>query len=150
VHEGVALRRAHLFAGPRAVPDAPRRPKGEGKFERISWDEALDTIAARLKPIAARDPQAILPYSYCGTMGLVQGEAMSMRFFNKLGASLLDRTICATAGATGYKYTLGGSIGTDIEQFQDAKLILIWGGNPIASNLHFWMRAQEAKRRGAN
>jgi anaerobic selenocysteine-containing dehydrogenase len=72
-----------------------------------------------------------------------------MRFFNKLGASFLDRTVCATAGFTGYKYTIGGSIGTDIEQFQDAKLILIWGGNPIASNLHFWMRAQEAKRRGA-
>jgi anaerobic selenocysteine-containing dehydrogenase len=123
--------------------------KGEGRFERISWEQALDEIAARLQPIAARDPEAILPYSYCGTMGLVQGEAMSMRFFNKLGASLLDRTICATAGFTGYKYTVGASIGTDMEQFQDAKLIIIWGGNPIASNLHFWMRAQEAKRRGA-
>jgi anaerobic selenocysteine-containing dehydrogenase len=123
--------------------------KGEGKFEPISWQQALEEIAARLKPIAARDPQAILPYSYCGTMGLVQGEAMAMRFFNKLGASFLDRTVCATAGFTGYKYTIGASIGTDIEQFQDAKLILIWGGNPIASNLHFWMRVQEAKRRGA-
>ncbi|MGZ5200877.1 MAG: molybdopterin-containing oxidoreductase family protein [Telluria sp.] len=123
--------------------------KGEGKFERISWDEALDEIATRLHGIAARDPQGILPYSYCGTMGLVQGESMSSRFFNKLGASLLDRTICATAGATGYKYTIGGSIGTDLEHFQDAKLILIWGGNPIASNLHFWTRAQEAKRHGA-
>jgi anaerobic selenocysteine-containing dehydrogenase len=123
--------------------------KGEGKFERISWDEALDEIAARLQPIAARDPQGILPYSYCGTMGLVQGEAMALRFFHKLGASLLERTICATAGATGYKYTIGGSIGTDLEHFQDAKLILIWGGNPIASNLHFWTRAQEAKRHGA-
>ena len=123
--------------------------KGEGRFEPISWDQALDEIASRLKPIAARDPQAILPYSYCGTMGLVQGEAMAMRFFHKLGASFLDRTVCATAGFTGYKYTIGGSIGTDIEQFQDAKLIVIWGGNPIASNLHFWMRVQEAKRRGA-
>jgi anaerobic selenocysteine-containing dehydrogenase len=123
--------------------------KGEGKFEPISWEQAIDEIAARLKPIAERDPQAILPYSYCGTMGLVQGEAMAMRFFNKLGASFLDRTVCATAGSTGYKYTIGGSVGTDIEQFQDAKLILIWGGNPIASNLHFWMRVQEAKRRGA-
>jgi anaerobic selenocysteine-containing dehydrogenase len=123
--------------------------KGEGKFERISWDEALDEIAARLGAIAGRNPQAILPYSYCGTMGLVQGESMSLRFFNKLGASLLDRTICATAGFTGYKYTIGGSIGTDLEHFQDARLIIIWGGNPIASNLHFWMRAQEAKRRGA-
>ena len=123
--------------------------KGEGKFERISWDEALDTIAARLAPIAARNPQAILPYSYCGTMGLVQGESMSSRFFNQLGASLLDRTICASAGATGYRYTVGATIGTDMEQFQNAKLIIIWGGNPIASNLHFWMRAQEAKRNGA-
>jgi anaerobic selenocysteine-containing dehydrogenase len=123
--------------------------KGEGKFERISWDEALDTIAAKLRPIAARAPEAILPYSYAGTMGLLQGEAMAGRFFHKLGASLLDRTICATAGATGYKYTIGASIGTDMEQFQDAKLILIWGGNPIASNLHFWTRAQAAKRNGA-
>ena len=123
--------------------------KGEGKFERITWDAALDEIATRLTGIAARDPEAILPYSYCGTMGLVQGESMSLRFFNQLGASLLDRTICATAGATGYRYSIGSSIGTDLEQFQNAKLILIWGGNPIASNLHFWMRAQEAKRNGA-
>ncbi|MRX10446.1 molybdopterin-dependent oxidoreductase [Pseudoduganella sp. FT25W] len=123
--------------------------KGEGKFERISWEEALETIAARLKPIAERAPEAILPYSYCGTMGLIQGESMSSRFFNKIGASLLDRTICAMAGFTGYKYTIGGSIGTDMEQFQNAKLLIIWGGNPIASNLHFWTRAQEAKRNGA-
>ncbi len=123
--------------------------KGDGKFERISWDEALNIISARLKDIAARDAQAIVPYSYCGTMGLVQGESMAARFFHKLGASLLDRTICASAGAAGYKYTIGARVGTDVEQFQNAKLILIWGGNPIASNLHFWMRAQEAKRRGA-
>jgi anaerobic selenocysteine-containing dehydrogenase len=123
--------------------------KGEGKFERISWDQALDEIAARLKPLAATEPEAILPYSYAGTMGLVQGDSMSSRFFHKIGASLLDRTICATAGATGYKYTIGASIGTDIEQFQNARLIIIWGGNPIASNLHFWTRAQEAKRNGA-
>ncbi|MES2017428.1 MAG: molybdopterin oxidoreductase family protein [Pseudomonadota bacterium] len=123
--------------------------KGEGKFERISWDQAIDEIATRLTAIAARDPQAILPYSYAGTMGQVQGDSMSSRFFHQLGASQLDRTICATAGFTGYKYTIGATIGTDIEQFQDSKLILIWGGNPIASNLHFWMRAQEAKRKGA-
>ena len=123
--------------------------KGEGKFERISWAEAIDTIATRLSAIAARAPQAILPYSYCGTMGQVQGESMSARFFHKLGASLLDRTICAEAGITGYKYTIGAGIGTDVEQFQNSKLIIIWGGNPIASNLHFWMRVQEAKRNGA-
>ncbi|MFP5392530.1 MAG: molybdopterin-dependent oxidoreductase [Gammaproteobacteria bacterium] len=123
--------------------------KGEGKFKRISWDEALDEITARLREIAARDPQAIMPYSYAGTMGQVQGESMSARFLHKLGASLLDRTICAEAGFTGYRYTIGAGIGTDVEQFQNAKLILIWGGNPIASNLHFWTRAQEAKRHGA-
>ncbi|MES2743725.1 MAG: molybdopterin oxidoreductase family protein [Pseudomonadota bacterium] len=123
--------------------------KGQGKFERISWEQALDAIAARLGPIAAASPEAILPYSYCGTMGLLQGESMSSRFFHRLGASLLDRTICASAGVTGYKYSIGATVGTDLEQFQDAKLILIWGGNPVASNLHFWMRAQEAKRRGA-
>ncbi|MCU6434807.1 molybdopterin oxidoreductase family protein [Undibacterium sp. Jales W-56] len=123
--------------------------KGEGKFEQISWDEALTTIAAKLKQIAAKNPLAILPYSYAGTMGLVQGDSMSQRFFHKIGASFLDRTICATAGGTGYKYTLGARIGTDVEQTQNARLILIWGGNPIASNLHFWMRVQEAKRNGA-
>lgn len=123
--------------------------KGEGQFAQISWDEALDTIASRLGAIAATNPQAILPYSYAGTMGLVQGEAMAARFFNKLGASLLDRTICSAAGGAGYKYTIGARIGTDVEQVQHAQLILIWGGNPIASNLHLWTRVQEAKRHGA-
>jgi len=123
--------------------------KGEGKFERISWDQAIREIATRLGEIAARAPQAILPYNYAGTMGWVQGDSISARFFNHIGASQLDRTICAMAGFTGYKYTIGATVGTDIEQFQDARLILIWGGNPIASNLHFWMRAQEAKRKGA-
>ncbi|MFZ6659064.1 molybdopterin-containing oxidoreductase family protein [Undibacterium sp. TJN19] len=123
--------------------------KGEGKFERISWEEAIAIIASKLKPIAAEDPLAILPYSYAGTMGLVQGESMAQRFFHKIGASFLDRTICATAGGTGYKYTLGTRMGTDTEQTNNAKLILIWGGNPIASNLHFWTRVQAAKRSGA-
>ena len=76
-------------------------PKGSGQFERVSWDEALDDIAKRLGAIAARDAQAIVPYSYAGTMGFVQGEGMAARFWNKLGASLLDRTICSSAGGTG-------------------------------------------------
>jgi anaerobic selenocysteine-containing dehydrogenase len=123
--------------------------KGEGKFERISWEEALATITTKLKTIAGRDPRAILPYSYAGTMGAVQGESMAMRFFNRLGASKLDRTICSSAGGVGIKYTLGAKMGMDTEQYEHSKLILIWGGNPIASNLHFWMKVQEAKRRGA-
>jgi anaerobic selenocysteine-containing dehydrogenase len=123
--------------------------KGEGKFERVSWGQAIDDIAARLKTIAAIDPQRIVPYSYAGTMGLVQGESMAQRFFHKLGASLLDRTICATAGAEAMNYTLGTRTGPDVENFQDARLIVFWGTNAIASNLHLWTRAQEAKRRGA-
>src|SRR5436190_5060880 len=125
--------------------------KGDGRFERISWDEALDTIAARFSAIAESDagPQAILPYSYAGTMGLLQYGSMDRRFFHRLGASLLDRTICATAGKAGWAAAIGASIGTDVEQFEHSKLILIWGSNPIVSNLHFWSRAQEAKRRGA-
>ena len=125
--------------------------KGEGRFERIDWDEALDTIASRFREIAESSdgPQAILPYSYAGTMGLLQYGSMDRRFFNKLGASLLDRTICATAGKAGYAATIGASIGTDLEQFENARLILIWGSNPVVSNLHLWSRVQEAKRRGA-
>lgn len=123
--------------------------KGKGIFERISWDEALDTIAARFKEIAADNPQAIQPYSYAGTMGLVQGESMDRRFFHKLGASLLDRTICASAGAAGYKATIGLSMGTDPERFNEAKLILIWGSNVITSNVHLWPKILEAQRNGA-
>src|SRR5882757_2755413 len=123
--------------------------KGEGRFERISWEEAITAIAQRLEPIAAEDPEQILPYSYAGTMGLVQGESMSMRFFHKLGASLLDRTICASAGTAGHEITLGSRIGVDIELADEAKLIIFWGSNAITSSVHFWARAQQAKRRGA-
>jgi anaerobic selenocysteine-containing dehydrogenase len=137
------------------APDRLKHPlrrvgaKGKGEFKRISWDEALDGIAARLKACAAEDPETILPLSYAGTMGLVQYMSMDRRFFNRLGSSQLDRTLCSSAGKAGLKATLGGSYGMDPEHYQDAKLILIWGSNPITSNLHFWSRAQEAKRRGA-
>jgi anaerobic selenocysteine-containing dehydrogenase len=124
-------------------------PKGKGIFKRISWDEALDDIAARLKALAAEDPQTILPCSYAGTMGMVQYSSMDRRFFHKLGASLLDRTLCSSAGKYGLKATLGGSVGMDPERFDEAKLIILWGANPIVSNLHLWGRVQAAKRRGA-
>jgi anaerobic selenocysteine-containing dehydrogenase len=123
--------------------------KGKGKFERVSWVEALTDIAARLQAIAARNPEAILPYSYAGTMGLVQGEGMAARFFHQLGASLLDRTICSSAGTEGLTHTLGGKVGMKVEFFAQSKLIIIWGSNSITSNLHFWRYAQEAKRAGA-
>ena len=125
--------------------------KGEGRFERISWDEALDTIARRFAAIAQSDDgaQAIVPYSYCGTMGVLQYGSMDRRFFHRLGASLLDRTICATAGKAGWVATIGAAVGMDVERVVDSRLIVIWGSNPVVSNLHFWTRAQEAKRRGA-
>ncbi len=124
-------------------------PKGEGRFVPISWNDAFDEIGRRLGEIAARAPEAIVPYSYAGTMGLVQGEGIAQRFFHKLGASRLERTICSAAGAAGLRYTYGGNIGMHLEHFEESELILIWGANPIASSLHFWTRAQEAKRRGA-
>jgi anaerobic selenocysteine-containing dehydrogenase len=126
----------------------PKGP-GQGRLERITWDEALDEIAARFKAIAAEDPQQILPSSYAGTMGQLQYASMDRRFFHRLGASLLDRTLCASAGKAGLKITLGASVGMDVERVDEAQLILIWGSNPIVSNLHFWTRCQEAKRRGA-
>ena len=124
-------------------------PKGSGQFSPVSWDEALTDIAARLSAIAARDPQAILPYSYAGTMGLLQGESIAARFFHGLGASLLDRTICSSAGGEALAATYGGKVGMHLEHYADAKLIVIWGSNSIASNLHFWTFAQQAKRNGA-
>ena len=124
-------------------------PKGSGQFAPVSWEEALGDIANRLTAIAKHDPQAILPYSYAGTMGQVQGEAMAMRFFHKLGASMLDRTICASAGSEALTYTFGAKMGMRVEFFVESKLIIIWGSNSIGSNLHFWRIAQEAKRNGA-
>ncbi|MCW5665754.1 MAG: molybdopterin oxidoreductase family protein [Piscinibacter sp.] len=124
-------------------------PKGSGRFEPVSWDAALGEIARRLAAIAARDPEAIVPYSYAGTMGLLQGESMAARFFHRLGASLLDRTICSSAGGDALVATYGGKVGMHLEHYADAKLILIWGSNSIASNLHFWTFAQQAKRAGA-
>src|SRR5262245_18234307 len=112
-------------------------PKGSGRFERIGWDVALDTIAIRLREIAAREPQAVVPYSYAGTMGLVQGEAMALRIFHKLGASFLDRTICSSAGGEALATTYGGKIGMHLEHCAESKLIVISGSNSITSNLHF-------------
>src|SRR5437870_71645 len=123
--------------------------KGKGKFERISWDEALETITARLKAITEQNPQSILPYSYAGTMGLLQGGSMDRRFFHRLGASLLDRTICSTAGMFGMRYTVGASVGTNPETVDQAKYILIWGSNIITSNIHLWRYMLKARSRGA-
>jgi anaerobic selenocysteine-containing dehydrogenase len=124
--------------------------KGEGRFARISWDEALDTIAERLSSVAREHgPEAILPYSYAGTMGMLNGSGMDRRFFHRLGASRLDRTICATAGGAGLTATLGYRYGTEPEQFPEARLILAWGANIHGTNIHLWPFIVEARRQGA-
>jgi anaerobic selenocysteine-containing dehydrogenase len=137
-------------------PDRVLRPlrrvgkKGEGRFAPITWDEALDEIAARFRQvIAAHGPQAILPYSYAGNMGLLSYGSMDRRFFNALGASLLDRTICASAGAAGLKATMGRSLGFDPEAVVNARFIVAWGANIVSSNVHLWPFIEEARRRGA-
>lgn len=124
--------------------------KGEGKFERISWEEALDTIARRLKAVAEEHgPEAILPYSYAGTMGMLNGAGMDRRFFHRLGASRLDRTICSSAGGAGLMKTLGFKYGTEPEQFRHSKLIIAWGANILGTNVHLWPFIVEARRNGA-
>jgi len=117
------------------------------QFVQVSWAEAIADIAAKLKAIP--DPQTIQPYSYAGTMGLIQGEAMAGRLWNALGAARLDRTICASAGGAGLAATYGHKLGMHTRHFAGAKLIIIWGSNSIASNLHFWTYANQAKREGA-
>ena len=124
-------------------------PKGSGQFRQVSWEEALSDIAARLKAIADKHPERILPYSYAGTMGMVQGESIAMRFFNLLGAAKLDRTICSSAGSEALAQTFGSKVGMKVQHFAESKLILIWGSNVITSSVHFWRIAQEAKRHGA-
>ncbi len=124
--------------------------KGEGRFERITWDEALDTIAQRLQGVAREfGPEAILPYSYAGTMGLLNGSGMDRRFFHRLGASRLDRTICSEAGIVGLTEALGLRHATEPEQFRHARLIIAWGANILGTNVHLWPFIMEARRNGA-
>ncbi len=124
--------------------------KGEGRFTRISWDEAFAEIAERLSAIAREHgPESILPYSYAGTMGLLQGGSMDRRFFHRLGASRLDRTICSTAGMAGTASVTGTRYGTEPEQFAHSKLIIAWGANILGTSIHLWPFIVEARRQGA-
>ena len=123
--------------------------KGEGKFERISWEVALETIASNFKRLsAAHGSQSILPYSYAGNMGLIHYGSLDRRFFGAIGASLLDRTICSTAGFEGYKTVMGATIGFDPEKVGNARLVIAWGANIISSNVHFWPFVEEARKKG--
>jgi anaerobic selenocysteine-containing dehydrogenase len=138
-------------------PDRLRWPlkrtgaKGQGQFTRIGWDEAITTIAGRFRDIAnsSDGPQAILPYSYAGTMGQLQGNSLDRRFFHRLGASLLDRTICATAGAAGCDITLGTRAAFDPETIVHSRYIMNWGSNTSVTNMHLWALMHQARKAGA-
>jgi anaerobic selenocysteine-containing dehydrogenase len=119
-------------------------------FERISWDEALDLIAERLHVVSREHgPESILPYSYAGTIGVLGYGSMDRRFFHRLGASRLDRTICATAGGDALVSVYGKKLGTDPEHFRHARYIIAWGANIHGNNVHLWPFVEEARRNGA-
>jgi len=125
--------------------------KGEGKFQKISWQEAIDTVAAKLDAIihSPFGPQSILPYSYAGTMGRLQSSSIDRRFFHRLGASLLERTICATAGVAGSQMTLGARAAIDPEAVVHSKFIINWGSNTSVTNSHLWAIMHRARKAGA-
>jgi anaerobic selenocysteine-containing dehydrogenase len=125
-------------------------PKGTGTFVEVSWDEALGLVASGLRRVIDQEgPQAILPYSYAGTMGMIQGESMDRRFFHRIGASRLDRTICSMAGTVGMRMTVGANIGADPEGIPQSDLVLLWGTNTLTSNPHLWPFVLEARENGA-
>jgi molybdopterin guanine dinucleotide-containing S/N-oxide reductase-like protein len=134
---------------------APKGPCGAGiparpEFQRISWDEALDETTNKFKQIIAdHGPESILPYSYGGTLGALNGASMDRRFFHRLGASQLERTICSTAGEEGIKSVLGIKLGTEPEQFAHSRYIIAWGSNIHGNNVHLWPFIEEARRKGA-
>ena len=141
-----------LVYSPRRVLTPRRRvgPKGAGQFVEITWDEAIAEIVERFQAtIREYGPQAILPYSYSGTLGLINEGSMDRRFWHRLGASQLERTICSEAGALGWRYTYGVSVGADPESFEYAKLILVWGSNPATSNTHLMPFITRAQKNGA-
>jgi len=134
---------------------APKGPCGPGTpapqaFERISWDEALDEIMRKLRRVIARSgPESILPYSYGGTLGALNGASMDRRFFHRMGASQLERSICSTAGEEGLKSVIGVKLGTEPEQFAHSRYIIAWGANIHGNNVHLWPFIEEARREGA-
>src|SRR5450432_1177220 len=133
---------------------APKGPLEHGReaaaFERISWDEALESIAQNLAHISRKfGPESILPYSYAGTIGLLGYGSMDRRFFHRLGASQLDRTICSEAGGEALVSVYGRKLGTDLEHFHHARCIIAWGANIHGNNIHLWPQIEAARRQGA-
>src|ERR1700678_4160941 len=138
----------------RRRPGVPKGPLAQGHeaeaFERISWDEALSLIAEKLKSIAAEfGPRRVLPYSYAGTIGQLGFGSMDRRFFHRMGASQLDRTICSEAGGVALKSVYGVKLGTRPEDFAHAGMVIAWGANIHGNNVHLWPFVEEARRNGA-
>ncbi len=144
-----------LYPMRRVGPKGSTASAGEGaratqSWERISWNEALDEIAHRLRGIVAEyGSESILPYSYGGTLGALNGASMDRRFFHRLGASQLERSICSTAGEEGLKSVIGIKLGTEPEQFAHSRYIIAWGSNIHGNNVHLWPFIEEARRHGA-
>jgi len=131
-------------------PDAGEGARATRALERISWDEALDTIVARFKQIIAESgSEAILPYSYGGTLGVLNNASMDRRFFHCIGASQLARNICSEAGEAGLKSVVGAKLGTEPEQFRHSRYIICWAANIHGTNVHLWPFIEEARRNGA-
>src|SRR5215212_7790157 len=125
-------------------------PKGEGRFERVHWDEALDDISQRLKEIAAvHGPAAVLPFSYLGTMGLIQCQSVETRFFSQLGATRLVRAVCGSCGGSGIEATIGTRTGMLPMDIAHSRFIVLWGTNTVVTNLHLWPFIREATANGA-
>src|SRR5580693_2031679 len=135
---------------PHGQPRAAVPTQTEQVWRRISWDEALDEIASRFRAVVSEfGSEAILPYSYGGTLGALNGASMDRRFFHRLGASQLDRTICSAAGEAGLKSVLGAKLGTEPEQFRHSRYIIAWASNIHGNNVHLWPFIAEARRQGA-
>ncbi len=129
---------------------APKGTHGDGVFQRISWDEAFDEIVSRLKKISEEfGPEAVLPYSYGGNIGVLQGGSMDMCFFHRMGASQLHRSICSETGGVAMISMYGRKVGTEPEQFKHSKYIIAWGANVHGNNIHLWPFIEEARRNGA-
>jgi anaerobic selenocysteine-containing dehydrogenase len=141
----------HLYAAERVTTPLRRvGAKGEGRFEPITWDEALDEIAGRFESvIAEHGPEAILPYSYLGNMGILNGLTVGDRFFNAIGASVSERTFCDGGGISAYLMTVGPTAAVDPESLVHSRYIVVWACNVLSNNLHLWPFIEEAQRRGA-
>ncbi|MGA2354879.1 MAG: molybdopterin-dependent oxidoreductase [Terriglobales bacterium] len=149
--KGPAARRPHADKSVRATQsETTQIAATQTAFQRISWDEALDEITRRFRLVADEfGPEAILPYSYGGTLGALNGASMDRRFFHRLGASQLERTICSDAGEVGLQSVIGIKMGTEPEQFAHSRYIIAWGSNIHGNNVHLWPFIEEARRKGA-